>query len=207
LAHHIAHAAAPARPHPLHRVHHLRRPHGASLAKPRHVAAAAPAAPANQLLASGEAMRSAPVYELRPIACDTRPSAIQSIAPGVTPAAPATAQKLLDALAGPVPAPVATPVPTAPSPVDTPQVIAPQPPDTGPGPDFPGLPGLPGPFVEGPLVLGPPPVTPPVGPPLVTPPDTPPGGVPEPATWAMLMTGFVALGTALRARRSSIVKP
>lgn len=33
---------------------------------------------------------------------------------------------------------------------------------------------------------------------------TPPGGVPEPATWAMMLLGFGAVGTAIRRRRSEL---
>jgi hypothetical protein len=35
------------------------------------------------------------------------------------------------------------------------------------------------------------------------PPPSAPGGVPEPATWAMLMVGFAALGVALRRRSAA----
>jgi hypothetical protein len=48
---------------------------------------------------------------------------------------------------------------------------------------------------------GPPPVLPPgVEQPPILPPDTggPPLGVPEPATWAMLIAGFFGLGGVLR---------
>ncbi|MCW6531464.1 PEPxxWA-CTERM sorting domain-containing protein [Sphingomonas sp. MMSM20] len=40
--------------------------------------------------------------------------------------------------------------------------------------------------------------------PPVTPPVTPPGGVPEPATWAMMLIGFFSIGAALR-RRGRVV--
>jgi len=62
------------------------------------------------------------------------------------------------------------------------------PPDTG-GPGQP-------PFVA-------PPPGPPGGPdrPPVQPPETPPGGVPEPASWALMILGFGAVGASLRRRR------
>jgi len=33
---------------------------------------------------------------------------------------------------------------------------------------------------------------------------TPPGGIPEPATWAMMITGFFGVGVALRRRKPSV---
>ena len=87
------------------------------------------------------------------------------------------------------------------------------PPDAGQPPIFPpdgGQPPIilpPGP--PGPPDVGPPPVVPPGQPPLLPPiedqpPLLPPGGgqpptgVPEPATWAMLIAGFFGLGETLR---------
>ena len=63
---------------------------------------------------------------------------------------------------------------------------------TGPGPLYPVGPG--------PIILAPP--GPPVGPP-VTPPVTPPvvSNAPEPASWAMMLGGFGAIGLSLRRRR------
>ncbi len=37
---------------------------------------------------------------------------------------------------------------------------------------------------------------------MVTPPSSPPGGVPEPATWAMLIAGFGLVGASIRRRRT-----
>ncbi|HEY2753960.1 PEPxxWA-CTERM sorting domain-containing protein [Phenylobacterium sp.] len=75
------------------------------------------------------------------------------------------------------------------------------PPGGGPGGGGPGGPRQP------PLT---PPGPPPELPPSILPPDGPgvpgghggPGVVPEPATWAMLITGFFGVGTALRRRRA-----
>ena len=237
--------AAADHPQPEHHVVRLRTHRRTT---PRVILAAQPATPHRQYVESSLAQRSVPVFELRPTACDTHPAS-QSVAPG----APATAQKLLDAIAGPAPTPPA-PVETPPQTPVSPPLVPPLPvvtlPDTATppdGPDFPGFPGVsgPGPFggfpgvvgplpppvgppVVGPPVVGPPVVGPPVEPPVVTPPGppppTPPGpppieppveppggptplspptppGVPEPAAWAMLMLGFLALGGALRARR------
>lgn len=55
-----------------------------------------------------------------------------------------------------------------------------------------------------PPVIPPPPVFPPVVPPVVPPVITPPGGIPEPATWAMMITGFFGVGVALRRRKPSV---
>jgi hypothetical protein len=195
LAAHVA--AAVARPHLVHRIHHIKRPLGLLAIKPVAAAAKAPAPlalPHRQYLESSLAMRSIPVYALRPVACDTHPSGIQSVEPG----RPATAQKLLDALAGPTPsvAPQETVTPTIAGP-DLPGLPGgPGLPDETGGPGFPGFPGGTGGF---PVVVGPlmPPITPPM-----TPPDQPPA-IPEPATWAMLILGFFALGGALRGQRKA----
>jgi hypothetical protein len=88
----------------------------------------------------------------------------------------------------PVTPPGQPPVVTPPGP---PPITPPgQPPITPPGPP-PILPP------------GPPPIVPPpvVTPPVVTPPGGP-GGVPEPATWAMLIVGFFGVGAVLRRRRA-----
>lgn len=75
----------------------------------------------------------------------------------------------------------------------------------GPGGGFPGV------FVPGGggggIVIPPPavnpPVTPPVTPPVVIPPTT--SGVPEPGSWAMMLLGFLLIGSALRpVRRPAI---
>ena len=73
------------------------------------------------------------------------------------------------------------------------------PPETGQPPIVP--PGPPGPPDTGqPPVIppGPPPVLPPGQPPILPPDTGPPLGVPEPATWAMLIAGFFGLGEVLR---------
>jgi hypothetical protein len=248
------HPAAAVRPRVLHRVHRLvAHPHRK---RTQALAGAAPTGP--RYVESSIAQASVPVYELRPISCDSRPG-IRSKAPGLTPLA---SQRLLDALVTPAPAPA----PPAPAPVETGPVIVV--PDTvlpglppgpapvgdigGPPPQTPGTPpGAPpltppigGPGAPPPVITPPggppgtPPGTPPVvTPPVVTPPDTPPGTppgippgtppdsppdtpitpltpplpppltppgapVPEPAAWAMLLTGFFAVGAALRRRRS-----
>jgi hypothetical protein len=161
------------------------RAHGP--AKPRAIVAAQRAAhpaPHRPHVEAALAQRSVADFELRPSATDLGP-AIPSAAPG----APATAQKLLDALAGPSPVPT-VPVEREPQTAIPPITLVtvpdtPTPSDTA---DFPGLPGLPGPGSVGgfPGVVGPlpppgpsvvTPVTPPDQPPL-TPPDTPPGQPP-----------------------------
>jgi len=87
------------------------------------------------------------------------------------------------------------------------------------GADVPDLPfGAVPPYVP-PVEVAGPPGSPPIGfplfpgvPPLgccstggptppVIPPVTPPGGVPEPATWAMMLIGFFSVGAAMRRRR------
>ncbi len=66
----------------------------------------------------------------------------------------------------------------------------------------------PGPFISPPIII--PPLTNGGGSsgggggcctPPVIPPVNPPGGVPEPATWAMMIIGFFSVGAAMRRRR------
>ena len=83
-------------------------------------------------------------------------------------------------------------------PVTPPPVLPPDTPPTGGPPVMPPPPILP---PDQPPVT-PPPVLPPVTPPTLQPPGGPGGGVPEPATWAMLTVGFFGLGGALRRRRA-----
>jgi hypothetical protein len=167
------HRAAAARPRS---PHHLR--HAVGLRRPRAAAHAEPTPSlARQFLESSLQMRTLPVYELRPTSCDRHP-AIRSPAPG----APAlTAQRLLDAFAGPPPAAAAPPAPIADQAVELP----PAPGDLGlpvigggPGGGLPPTVTLPvAPTAGGvpPVVLAPPVVLPPVlVPPVVVPPDTPP---------------------------------
>jgi len=75
-----------------------------------------------------------------------------------------------------------------------------QPPDQPPvvPPDQPPVipPDQPPPVI--PPVFPPPPVQPPGQPPV-----TPPGGIPEPATWAMMIIGFFGVGVAVRRRRAA----
>jgi hypothetical protein len=156
----VHHAAAPAHVHPVHRVHHVvhhphkKRPQVAAASKPR-----------PHYVESSLAQRSLPIYEMRPISCDTHP-ALQTKAPA---AAVPPAQRLLDQLV--TPASPAAPVETASAPVAP--VAAP---DTFvPGAPFtPPVGGVPVGAVGGPPPIGAPPVTPPVGPPVVTPVVTPP---------------------------------
>jgi hypothetical protein len=170
-------APRPPRPHP---VRHRLGPHRPAKI---HAAAASPAHP--QFVESSLAQATVPVYELRPVVCDSQP-AIRSVLPG---APKPTAQRLLDALAGPA---------TAAAPA--PQVAVAEPPPTGGG--FPGFPtdsgppgviggvpgGIPGGVPGGvPGGGGPPPILPPGGgPPSILPPEggpppvLPPDGGPPP---------------------------
>jgi hypothetical protein len=70
----------------------------------------------------------------------------------------------------------------------------------GPGGGFPGV------FVPGGggggVIIPPPAVNPPVTPPVVIPPTT--SGVPEPGSWAMMLIGFVLIGSAVRRSRPAI---
>ena len=78
-----------------------------------------------------------------------------------------------------------------------PVAISPPPGGTIGGPGGGGFPGV---FVPGGggggVIIPPPAVNPPVTPPVVTPPTT--SGVPEPSTWAMMLLGFLLIGTAAR---------
>lgn len=103
---------------------------------------------------------------------------------------------------GPGQPPITPPGQPPVTPPAQPPVVTPpgQPPVTPPGQPPVLPPGQPPPIVTPPVVT-PPVVTPPV----VTPPVvTPPGGIPEPATWAMLIVGFFGVGTALRRRRARV---
>lgn len=71
----------------------------------------------------------------------------------------------------------------------------------GPGGGFPGV-FVPGGGGGGVIIPPPavnPPVTPPITPPVVIPPTT--SGVPEPGSWAMMLLGFVLIGSAVRRSR------
>jgi hypothetical protein len=168
-AHPIAHRA-------IHRVRHVRpRPHP----RPHRIAASGPS----------RAYAHRTRYILKPIACETHPTAaLMSPVPGAE--VPETPQILLAELAGP-PATPAEAAEAAPAP-EVPAALAAAPPEFFPnifgGPGgvplpggFPGVigPGVPsgpgGPPVTppvGPVEVTPPPVTPPVAPPIVPPVDT-----------------------------------
>jgi hypothetical protein len=128
-------------------------------------------------------------YVLRPRACAQHPDIAISFAPGAEP--PQTTQDLLDELAGLAEAqPDDVTLPAAP-------------PEDGDDPLTPGVP--PGPD-------NPPPLMPPVSmppwtvlvpptPPIDAGPPTAPALIPEPATWELLVLGFLGLGVALRRHR------
>jgi len=179
----VHHAAAVA-PRP-HLVHHIRHVVGHPHVKRPQVLAAAPAE-GPHYAESSLLQRSIPIYEMRPVACDSHPG-IQSLAPGL---AKPPAQRLLDALVTPaaLPPPVEeqglpvilvpdTAIPGAPGGVPIGGVGGPPPIVVSTITPPIGQPGGPPPVVTPPV--GPPPVTPPVvvppvGPPPVTPPVTPP---------------------------------
>jgi hypothetical protein len=157
-------------------------------------------------------------YILRPRACGTHEAMMTPMPGAVGPEAP---ELLLAELAGP-PAPVpgidvADVAPVVPPSIG-PETFAPD--NFGPGP-HPGItptggfvggggpggggPGGPGGPGQPPVTPLGPPVTPPDGPPITPPgppPVGPPPGVPEPATWAIMITGFFGIGSALRRRRA-----
>ena len=172
---HRAAAAGPAR------VRHLRHAsHPAGHRRGKRPQTLAAAAERPRYVESSLAQASVPIYELRPVSCDTRP-AIRSKAPGL---APPAGQRLLDALATPAP-----PTPTPPAPVETGPV------ETGPViivPDtvLPGLPPGPTPVGD---IGGPPPPAPPIGgpggpPPVTTPPVTTPPVVTPPVVTPPVVT-------------------
>jgi hypothetical protein len=115
-------------------------------------------------------------YILRPRACGTNELMMTPLPGAVGPEAP---ELLLSALAGPLPPPGVDVSDEAPL------LISP----SSPTPDLPALPPTGAPPTGG-FVL--PPGGSPGG----------PGGIPEPATWAMLIVGFFGIGAALRQRRS-----
>lgn len=192
--HRLAAAAPrPPRPHP---VHHRLGPHRPARI---HAAAASPTHP--RFVESSLAQATVPVYELRPVICDSAP-AIRSVLPG---APKPTAQRLLDALAGPVtpPAQQVAEAAAPPAVVGGPPGLPGFPTDSGPPGVIGGVPGFPGGVPGGggpPPILppggGPPPILPPEGgPPPILPPDggpppigiippdqppAPPGGGPPP---------------------------
>jgi hypothetical protein len=108
-------------------------------------------------------------------------------------------------------------VPVVPAVLEAPPMT---PPDFGPVPVYNVVAGFP----EAPIIVGPPvpygppilPEIPPPGggggffpPPIITqqvPPPPPPPAVPEPASWATMLLGFAAIGTAFRRRRTSMVR-
>ena len=176
----------------IHRVHHVgprRHP------RPHKIAASGPS----------RAYAHRTRYILRPIACASHPTvALMTPVPGTV--APETPRELVAELAGPavaVAAPVEgvdtgdlAPAPVAPAPalseLDTPLFGFPGIFGGPGGPSGVLLPGGPGP--PGGVFPGAPPVIPGPG----------PGGVPEPATWAFLLVGFLGLGGALRRRRQAL---
>jgi hypothetical protein len=224
---HVPHPHAAARPHAVHKVHHVRprarRPHRVKVTVPT----------------AAYAHRTH--YILRPRACGTHEAMMTPLPGAVGPEAP---ELLLSALAGPLPPPGVDVADTSPALIgpsppslglpSTPEAFLPSFPPSGVPPTggfvVPGAPGGPGPPPVGPPPPGQPPIAPP-GQPPVTPPDqppiTPPGqppvlppdqppvvppltpggpgvpGIPEPATWAMLIVGFFGIGAVLRQRRTS----
>jgi hypothetical protein len=165
-------------------------------------------------------------YILRPRACGTHEAMLTPMPGAVGPEAP---ELLLAELAGPATAPgvdVADLAPVLPpqlGPATYTHDVIPDGPGGfggvtptggfvsplggGPGGGGPGGPRGPGDPRKPPLT---PPVPPLVQPPSILPADGPgvpgghggPGVVPEPATWALLITGFFGVGTALRRRRA-----
>ena len=189
-AHHIPAASPPRRPaahapsgHPhaghVHHLHHRAKPHGVKRIQAKAAAARKPSH--RQWLESSFARQTIPTYAPRPVSCDLHPaSLLQSTPPAV---APTAAQRLLDEMVGPTPPTLAatdtqTAATTPPGGVLPPSYVPP--PGVTGSIGFPGGSGTPG----GPS-------RPPVG------------AVPEPATWAVMLLGFFAVGGTLRAARAS----
>ena len=102
---------------------------------------------------------------------------------------------------------VVTPVPPVEPPEVTPPVVTPpvEPPVRPPLTPEPPTTGPPTNPPTGPPVTPPPPVGPPTGPPTGPPVGPPPTtAVPEPATWALMITGFGLLGLQVRRRRKAL---
>lgn len=141
--------------------------------------------------------------------------AVASIAPGADESPRNAFASVLGASAGPEGA-VPDTLPIGPggfptdftNPVTPTETVSNTPDVTSPGTSTPVVfnPVTPPPVVGtpiiGPVVPGGPPVVTPTTPPTTTPPVTPPTipGVPEPATWLMLILGFGAIGTSMRTR-------
>ena len=187
--------AAPART--VHRPRPVRHTVGPAPVRRPAVAIEAPAE-APSYAESSSQMRTLPVYEMRPARCDSQPpTALQSRPPAEF---RPPAQQLLDELAGPGSRVAAGPAPPPPGEVLVGPAFVASPGDTGGA--IPGLPTV-GPLSGGPLVGLPPGGSTVEGPPVVA--SLPvAAAIPEPATWAMMILGFLAVGAALRSRRSAV---